>query len=95
MTKMSSVLDGCRQTREEAKAVKKRDRLLRRFRMAMRNFLANLRRDRRFSVFMRSVAREDVPYVPRVIRRSISVSQIRRNVDNNKYTSVAEFKRVN
>ncbi|KAM7534657.1 hypothetical protein Aperf_G00000113139 [Anoplocephala perfoliata] len=89
--RVSSVLDGRRLTREEAVAVEKRDRLLRRFRMAMRNFLANLRRDRRFSVFMRSTAREDAPSC--VSRRSINISQIRRNVDSDKYTSIVEFKR--
>ncbi|VDL23777.1 unnamed protein product [Hymenolepis diminuta] len=94
-TAIASILDQPRQTRaavEEAKAIENRDRLLRRFRMALRNFLYNIRRDRRFTAFLRPVSKEDAPDYNRIIRRPMSVSQIRKKIDNDEYMSVEPFK---
>ncbi|KAM3181188.1 hypothetical protein ACTXT7_014862 [Hymenolepis weldensis] len=94
-TAIASILDQSRQTRaaiEEAKAIENRDRLLRRFRMALRNFLNNIRRDRRFTAFLRPVSKEDAPDYNRIIRRPMSISQIRTKIDNDEYMSVEPFK---
>lgn len=62
--------------------------------MALRNFLNNIRRDRRFTAFLRPVSKEDAPDYNRIIRRPMSVSQIRTKIDNDEYTSVEPFKGV-
>ncbi|VDO09142.1 unnamed protein product [Rodentolepis nana] len=94
-TTIASILDLPRQARvtvEEAKAIYNRDRLLRRFRMALRDFLNNICHDRRFTTFLRPVSKEDAPDYNRIIRHPMSVTQIRTKIDNDEYTSVEPFK---
>ncbi|CDI98023.1 ATPase family AAA domain containing protein 2B [Echinococcus multilocularis] len=76
---------------EVKKAQETRDRLLRHLRVELRRVVAQLTRDRRFTVFMRPVNQDEAPDYYEVIRRPMSLGAVRAKIDAHQYTSVKEF----